>query len=282
MKENKYTQIDFSIMKYSEIKALTQTIKAENTSTSKIDLEDIAFKLKSDSRKNINLLSESLIKYIKKIDNEFIRVKQLYAFDRSFGDYQYVAGTDEVGRGPLAGPIVSACVILNTVSDSENIMGINDSKKISAPKRKELATIIRSNCICYNIYELSNKEIDKRGISWCNNEVLKNSSINLNIKPDLVLSDGYPIKHINIKNEFVIKGDSKSAAIGSASILAKVYRDELMKQYSLVYPQYGFERNSGYGTSEHIAALKKYGPCPIHRNSFLRGILPLTIVEKHF
>ena len=273
MKTNEYSQTDFSIMKYDEIKNLTKVLRSEKSKTSKENLKEIALKLKNDSRKNVNLLSVSLIKYILKIDNEVERIKRLYDFDKSFGDYTYVAGTDEVGRGPLAGPIVSASVILNTKSELQYIMGINDSKKISAPNREKLASIIRENCLCFNIYGLESKEIDERGISWCNNEVLKNSSANLSIKPDLILSDGYPIRNTLIKNEFVIKGDSKSATIGAASIIAKVYRDDLMKQYSLVYPQYGFERNSGYGTSEHIAAIRKYGPCPIHRNSFLRGIL---------
>lgn len=273
MKTNEYTQADFSNMKYDEIKNLTKVLKSEKSEASKENLKEIALKLKNDSRKSINLLSESLIKYISKIDNEIKRTKGLYDFDKGFGDYTYVGGTDEVGRGPLAGPIVGACVILNTEFESQYILGINDSKKISAPKREELAAILRENCLCYKVYELGNKEIDEKGISWCNNEVLKNSSANLSTKPDLILSDGYPIRNTHIKNEFVIKGDSKSATIGAASIIAKVYRDELMKQYSLVYPQYGFERNSGYGTSEHIAAIKKYGPCPIHRSSFLRGIL---------
>lgn len=275
MEANKYIKTDFSLMKYDEIKVLTQALKTENTNSTKQDLKYIALNLKNDSRKNVNLLSENLIKYIVKLNNEFERVKKLYAFDKGFGTYKYVAGTDEVGRGPLAGPIVSASVILNSVSELQYIMGINDSKKLSAFKREELAAIIRENCLCFNIYEISNQEIDKRGISWCNNEVLRNSSINLKIKPELILSDGYPIKNIHFKNEFVIKGDTKSAAIGAASILAKVYRDQLMKEHSLVYPEYGFERNAGYGTSEHIAALKKYGPCPLHRNSFLRGILNL-------
>jgi ribonuclease HII len=273
MKVNKYTQTDFSMMKYDQIKALTQTLKAKNTNASKEALKDIASILKTDTRKNINLLSKSLFKYILKVNNEFERVRKLYAFDKSFGNFTYVAGTDEVGRGPLAGPIVGASVILNSTSELQYIMGINDSKKLSAFKREELATIIKERCICFNIYELDNKEIDNKGISWCNNEVLKNSSTNLSVKPELVLSDGYPIRNIQFKNEFVIKGDTKSAAIGAASILAKVYRDQLMNEYSLVYPQYGFERNAGYGTSQHIAAVKKYGPCPVHRNSFLRGIL---------
>jgi ribonuclease HII len=180
-----------------------------------------------------------------------------------------------VGRGPLAGPIVAASVILNLnyLHDRDLILGIKDSKKLSAKAREHLSDIIKSCAVSYSISELDNGSIDNYGISWCNNEVFKIAVSNLKVNPSLILSDGYAIKNISIRNEFVIKGDEKSASIACASIIAKVYRDNLMKQYAEVYPQYGFGENAGYGTEYHIEALKKYGPCKIHRMCFLKNIL---------
>ena len=202
------------------------------------------------------------------------RVREMYNFDKSFGDFQVVAGVDEVGRGPLAGPIVSCAVVLDlNVLDDELILWINDSKKINEKKREELAEIIKEKAVAYYIASRDSKEIDTRGIGVCNNEVFLEACNSLKIKPDLVLSDGYTVKGIQIPNKAVIKGDTKSACIAAASIVAKVYRDSLMKEYSKKYPHYAFEENAGYGTSKHIAGLKEYGPTEIHRMSFLNNIL---------
>ena len=198
----------------------------------------------------------------------------MYSFDKDFGDYRYVAGVDEVGRGPLAGPIVACAVILDlNVIDDELILWLNDSKKLSEKKREELAKEIKEKALAYYISEKSNKEIDSEGIAYCNNSIFLEACTSMKIKPDLVLSDGYLVKGINIENKSVIKGDSKSASIAAASILAKVYRDNLMKEYSKEYPYYYFEENAGYGTSKHIEGLKEHGPSNIHRMSFLKNIL---------
>ena len=198
----------------------------------------------------------------------------MYDFDKSFGDFNIIAGVDEVGRGPLAGPIVSCAVVLDlNVLDEQLLLWINDSKKLNEKKREELAEIIKEKALAYHIASCDSEEIDKIGIGVCNNAVFLEATNSLQIKPDLVLSDGYTIKGIDIPNKSVIKGDTKSANIAAASIVAKVYRDKLMKEYAVKYPYYAFEENVGYGTSKHIDGIKEYGPCKIHRMSFLKNIL---------
>ncbi|WP_125153749.1 ribonuclease HII [Clostridium rectalis] len=262
-------------MTYAELKSKTDMIKKHYNNENKNTLLDIAHYLNKDKRKNVKGLSESIIKFLDKYEKEYKRVKTMYAFDKSFGEFKYIAGVDEVGRGPLAGPIVAAAVILDLdkLTDKDLIFGIKDSKKLSAKNRQELAEIIKKKAICYNLWAIDNKGIDSSGISWCNNEVLKNASLNLKIKPNFVISDGYAIRNIGIKNKFIIKGDAKSASIACASIIAKVYRDKLMEKYSKEYSYYDFQHNFGYGTSKHIDGLKKFGPCNIHRRSFLGNIL---------
>ena len=217
------------------------------------------------------------MKYKRQIDSiyaEIQRVKRMYEFDKSFGNYNYIAGVDEVGRGPLAGPIVACAVILDlNVLDDELILYLNDSKKIKESKRSELAEQIKEKAIAFKICECSNEEIDEKGIAYCNNKIFLDSFNGLKVKPDLVLSDGYLIKEINILNKAVIKGDAQSATIAAASIVAKDYRDKIMKKYAEVYPQYDFEDNVGYGTKKHIDAIKSNGICSIHRKSFLTKLL---------
>ncbi|MGL5649335.1 MAG: ribonuclease HII [Clostridium sp.] len=228
----------------------------------------------NDSRKNIIALGMKIEKNLKAIENEKIRVKAMYDFDRAFSKNGLLAGVDEVGRGPLAGPIVSACVVLDlNILDDEMILYLNDSKKLNEKKREELSKIIKEKAISYKIVEKSNKEIDDLGIAYCNNQIFLEGIEGLTVKPDIVLSDGYLVKNVQIENKSVIKGDAKSATIAAASIIAKVYRDDLMKKYSEKYPGYGFESNVGYGASKHIEAIKEMGPTDIHRMSFLRNIL---------
>lgn len=230
--------------------------------------------LLSDKRKNVQGLGNKILKEKKKLEDEVERVKKMYDFDRGFSKGRLLAGVDEVGRGPLAGPIVSAAVILDlNVIDDDMIFYLNDSKKLSEKKREELSKIIKEKAIAYCISECSNDEIDEKGVGFCNNEVFLKGVYGLSSKPSIVLSDGYTVKGITIENKSVIKGDTKSASIAAASIIAKVYRDNLMKKLSEKYPEYGFEHNVGYGAKTHIDAIKKYGATPIHRMSFLRNIL---------
>lgn len=261
--------MEISNMNCSEIKNLVETIKSNYFNWDSNELEAIISSLYLDKRKNVKALGERLSKYIVKQNQEINRVLSMYEFDKKFAVSGFIAGVDEVGRGPLAGPIVAAAVVLDerALENKEIILGINDSKKLLPHVRRQLAEIIKAKAVYYSICEIPNEDIDVNGIAWCNNEVLKNAVLNLKGEPSFVISDGYQIKGINIKNEFVIKGDSKSASVACASIVAKVYRDELMRKYSQIYPEYGFEKNAGYGTKEHISAIKKYGITKIDRKS---------------
>lgn len=182
-----------------------------------------------------------------------------------------VAGIDEAGRGPLAGPVVCACVIMPLEKD-KIIEGINDSKKLSPSKREKLYDQILKTALDYSIVEIDEKIIDEINILNATKLGMKKALENLKIKPDIVLIDAVKIES-DIKQENIIKGDALSYNIASASILAKVYRDRLMIELSKKYPQYNFAKHKGYGTKEHIEALKLYGKCPIHRNSFIKNFI---------
>ncbi len=267
--------IKFSNMSYKEISTYMLSLENAENVFSDGDKQIISNMLLQDKRKTVQKLGSKMSKILELKEKEIQRVKKMYDFDRSYGNYKYVAGVDEVGRGPLAGPIVAAAVILDLKSneDRDLILRANDSKKLSIACRKELAHIIKEKALAYKIIAIDNKEIDEKGIGWCNNQVFIECCAGLTIKPELVLSDGYKIKNFSDLNEFVIKGDTLSISIACASIIAKVYRDELMVQYHNEYPHYGFDRNVGYGTEEHVLAIKKHGAIPIHRKSFLKNIL---------
>ncbi|SCN21950.1 Ribonuclease HII [Clostridium sp. N3C] len=266
--------IEISNLSYKDINIYISSFSEEEL-FSKENFPFIVDKLKKDERKNVIKLGISLENKYKRYLEEISRVKKMYELDRSYGSYKLIAGVDEVGRGPLAGPIVAAAVILkyDDLTSSSLILGLNDSKKLSFKKREELYDIIINRAEAYYISELDNNEIDEKGISFCNNKVFLEACSNLNVKPELVLTDGYAIKGYNGTTDYIVKGDAKSACIAAASIVAKVYRDRLMQGYSKVYPQYGFDKNVGYGTKEHIEAIRKYGITPIHRKSFLRTLL---------
>ncbi|MDR0724023.1 MAG: ribonuclease HII [Endomicrobium sp.] len=192
----------------------------------------------------------------------------LFAFDKNFYDkgLKLVAGIDEAGRGPLAGPVVASAVILpkDCIID-----GLNDSKKLSPKKRNLLFKIVKEKALFYSISIVDNNTIDKINILQSALLAMKNSILQLPKIPDICLIDGNcKVKGLDIAQETIIGGDAKSAAIAAASILAKVTRDSLMDEYSKEYPLYGFEKHKGYGTKKHIEAIKQYGVCPIHRMSF--------------
>jgi len=188
-----------------------------------------------------------------------------YEYEYWNSGIEHIAGIDEAGRGPLAGPVVAACVILNPLV---TIKGINDSKKIAAKKRIELFDIIKEKAMDISIGIANEDEIDDINILQATFLAMKRAVGNLSIQPDLLLIDG-PYSNIKlIKTKNIIKGDSKSASIGAASIIAKVTRDRIMEQYDIIYPDYGFLRHKGYGTKYHIEQLAKYKATPIHRKSF--------------
>ena len=184
---------------------------------------------------------------------------------------QYICGIDEAGRGPLAGPVVVAAVIMPKDSMIE---GVNDSKKISEKKREKLYEEITSTAIAWGVGIIDQREIDDINILKATKKGLTTALQELEIKPDLVLVDALKdIDTLGIPYMSIIKGDAKCYSIAAASIIAKVTRDRIMKQWDELYPQYGFEKHKGYGTSAHISAIKEYGICPLHRKSFVKNFI---------
>ena len=182
---------------------------------------------------------------------------------------QYIAGVDEVGRGPLAGPVVCAAVIM-PLDDASIIEGVDDSKKLSKKKREQLAEEIKKRALWYTIVEVDGKKIDEINILQATRLGMKRAIESLEMLPEMVLTDGNMTLDIALPQKSVIGGDALCYSIGAASIIAKVYRDHLMDEYAKEYPQYGFEKNKGYGTAAHIAGIKEYGLCPIHRRTFTK------------
>ncbi len=180
---------------------------------------------------------------------------------------KFVAGVDEVGRGPLAGPVV-CCAVIMPLDDI--IDGVDDSKKLSEKKREEIAEKIKEKALAYHIAEVWQEEIDELNILGAVKKCMVDAVNGLKIKPDITLVDGNDT-HLSINAEYVVKGDSKSYTIGCASIVAKVYRDKLMTEFSNEFPEYGFEKHKGYGTKLHIEKIKEIGPCRLHRRTFIKN-----------
>ncbi|HEY4695329.1 MAG TPA: ribonuclease HII [Candidatus Hydromicrobium sp.] len=205
---------------------------------------------------------------------EFKEIKRLmdlcnYEDDLYIAGYERIAGVDEVGRGSLAGPLVAVAVILD--KKKLIIEDINDSKKLTADKRKYIFKKVIRSCLCWSIAKIPPDEIDKLSITKANALAFKKAIGALKIKPDIILSD-YISTDLGIKYLPIVNGDGLSVSVAAASIIAKVIRDQIMFKFSRYYPEYGFEHNKGYGTRKHLKSLQKYGPTFIHRVSF-RGVL---------
>ena len=206
-------------------------------------------------------------------------MKKPYDFDsklfseRALEKYgaKYIAGADEVGRGPLAGPVVCAAVIM-PLSPELLIEGVDDSKKLSAKRREQLSELIKERALAYAITEISNEEIDEINILQATRKGMREALLALKIAPDAVLTDGNMTLDIPFPQQSVVHGDALSYSIGAASIIAKVYRDALMDKLAEAFPAYGFEKNKGYGTAAHIAAIKEAGVCPFHRRTFTKKL----------
>ena len=201
-----------------------------------------------------------------KLAIERVRLEGMREFENKYSDLAYVAGIDEAGRGPLAGPVVAAAVIL---PKDIFLPFLNDSKKVTEKRRDVLFDEIKQNAIAYGIGIASNTLIDEINILQATYEAMREAVNALEKTPDILLVDAVHIPDINIKQVGIVKGDAKSVNIAAASILAKVTRDRIMAEYDKIYPEYGFASNKGYGTATHIAALKEVGPCAIHRKSFI-------------
>lgn len=205
-------------------------------------------------------------------EEEKKRQEELWVIEKSLKEkgFRYIAGVDEAGRGPLAGPVYAASVIL---PEDAELFGINDSKKLTPKKREELFDKITEVAVSYAIFSVDEKEIDEINILNATHKAMNGAVNSLSQKPDYVIIDGNSIKGMEIAHETVVKGDAKSISIAAASILAKVARDRYIDEMGKVYPEYGFEKHKGYGTKAHTEAILKYGVCPIHRKTFLKKLL---------
>jgi ribonuclease HII len=221
-----------------------------------------------DERSGVVKIVEQAKKRIEKLEAEKLRIENLKKYEREYADYGYICGIDEVGRGPLAGPVVAGAVIL---PKDCNILYINDSKQLSEKKREELYDVITKEAVAWAVGYASPERIDEINILQATYEAMREAIGKLSPAPDLLLNDAVTIPGVSIRQVPIIKGDAKSISIGAASIVAKVTRDRLMEQYADVFPEYDFASNKGYGSATHIAALKQYGPTPIHRHSFIKN-----------
>ena len=207
---------------------------------------------------------------LEKLQKERERLEAMRSFEHQYEGYGAVCGIDEVGRGPLAGPVVAGAVILP--SDCE-ILYLNDSKKLSEKKRELLYDEIMEKAVATGIGVISPARIDEINILQATYEAMRMAISNLKVQPSVLLNDAVTIPLVEIPQVPIIKGDAKSVSIAAASIIAKVTRDHMMVEYEEIYPGYGFTSNKGYGSAQHIAALKELGPTPIHRRTFIKNIL---------
>ena len=205
-----------------------------------------------------------------RLQAEIQRTQNMQRYENEYSMYTHICGIDEAGRGPLCGPVVAGAVIL---PKNCNILYINDSKKLSEKMRDVLYDEIAAGAVAWAVGIVSPERIDEINILQATYEAMRIAIDKLEIKPDILFNDAVTIPDVGIKQVPIIKGDAKSQSIAAASIMAKVTRDRMMQQYDEIYPQYGFAKHKGYGTKAHIEALKEYGPCPIHRKTFLKNIL---------
>ncbi|MCF2641228.1 MAG: ribonuclease HII [Lachnospiraceae bacterium] len=245
-------------------------IKEELKATEDALLPVFLEKYKGDERSGVKKLLEQAKKRLDKLEQEKKRIENLKQYEREYASYSAICGIDEVGRGPLAGPVVAGAVILPRDCD---ILYINDSKKLSAAKREVLYDEIMEKAVAVGIGMASPKRIDEINILQATYEAMRDAIKKLAVTPDILLNDAVTIPQVNIKQVPIIKGDAKSISIGAASIVAKVTRDRMMVEYDRIMPEYGFASNKGYGSKEHIEALKKYGPSPIHRATFIKNFV---------
>lgn len=221
---------------------------------------------------SIGKLLDKYYKLKDKHDKEIERLENMLKFERNAYEkgYNFIAGVDEAGRGPLAGPVVAAAVIL---PKGVLIEGVNDSKKLSEAQREKLFDVIKEKALAYGIAAIDEKSIDDINILNATKQAMTQALGRLETSPDCVLLDAVKLDDVSVKQVPIIKGDSLSLSIAAASILAKVTRDRMLREYDSQYPEYGFAIHKGYGTPQHISAIKKYGFCPIHRLSFIKNLI---------
>ncbi len=206
-----------------------------------------------------------------RLEKELLRLETMKEFERLYADCALICGIDEAGRGPLAGPVVAGAAIL---PKDLTILYLNDSKKLSEKHREELFLEVKEKAVSWSVGIASPERIDEINILQATYEAMRQAIAGLHAVPDILLNDAVTIPGIDIRQIPIIKGDAKSVSIAAASVLAKVTRDHMMVEYDTLYPEYGFAKHKGYGTAAHIAAIKEFGPTPIHRRTFIKNFLP--------
>ncbi|MDO5145432.1 MAG: ribonuclease HII [Eubacteriales bacterium] len=246
-----------------------RAIKEEIKGTPIENLEAKLILYKEDERKGVQDFIKVQERRWMRYQEEKRRVEELCRYEKEYAEFSYICGIDEVGRGPLAGPVVAGAVILPKDS---RILYINDSKKLSAKKREELYEVIKKEAVAVGYGMSSPERIDEINILQATYEAMRKAIASLPVEPSLLLNDAVAIPGVSIPQVPIIKGDAKSISIGAASIMAKVTRDRMMVEYDSIYPGYDFASNKGYGSRAHMEALRKMGPTPIHRRSFLTSV----------
>ncbi len=249
--------------KISDIKSMLE--QADVT-----ELQKVCDEFRCDDRQGVIKLVEKYDKVYEKYLAELKRMEIMKEYEKKYSSYEYIAGIDEVGRGPLAGPVVTCAVIL---PKDCNILYINDSKKLTEKKREELYDQIMEQAIAVGIGIEDHTVIDDINILQATYSAMRKAIAALEVKPDLLLNDAVKIPGVDIPQVPIIKGDAKSISIAAASIIAKVTRDRMMVDYDKIYPGYDFAGNKGYGAPVHLEALKNVGPSPIHRQSFIKNLI---------
>ena len=242
-------------------------IKEEFSAAREADWDAICQMYETDLRSGVQKLVQQYRKKLDALEKEKLRMEQMMQFEHKYEHLGYLCGIDEVGRGPLAGPVVACAVIL---PKDHSILYLNDSKKLSEKKRELLYDEIYEKAVAIGIGMSSEKVIDEINILQATYKAMQQAISKLSIKPDLLLNDAVTIPDVEIEQVPIIKGDAKSASIAAASIVAKVTRDRMMKEYDTIYPGYDFAKNKGYGTKAHIEGIKKQGICGIHRRTFVK------------
>lgn len=241
-------------------------IKARFASVKEGEYNALFQHYENDERSGVQKLIRQYRKKLDALEKERERTEIMKEYEHKYEHLGYLCGIDEVGRGPLAGPVVACAVILPKDCD---ILWLNDSKKLTAKKREELYNVILDEAVSVGIGMASPERIDEINILQATYEAMRQAVSKLSVHPQLLLNDAVTIPEITIPQVPIIKGDAKSVSIAAASIVAKVTRDRMMEEYDKVIPEYGFASNKGYGSAAHIEALKKYGPSPIHRRTFI-------------
>lgn len=245
-------------------------IKSKYKRLSDDELNEFIEKHSNDNREGVKNIVDIAKKRLNALEKEIERINVMKKYEREYYKCGYVCGIDEVGRGPLAGPVVASAVILDP---NINILYLNDSKQLSKKKRLELYDIIMEKAISVGVGIVSEQRIDEINILQANYEAMRMALSNLSVTPNVLLNDAVKIPLVNTLQVPIIKGDTLSVSIAAASIVAKVTRDRLMEMYHSIYPDYQFSTNMGYGSAKHIEALKTLGPCEIHRRTFIKNFV---------